>query len=104
MPRYTEEHYEDVARLLDTYCGVTVRLIAQDFADLFAADNPRVCEVGSNHGPDDICGPACLRGGFNHAAFLRACGIEAPHYHIGQPGDRQFEGEAKDCPFCRIEP
>ena len=23
------------------------------------------------------------------------------HYHIAQPGDRQFEGRTKDCPFCK---
>ena len=86
MPRYTTAHHEDVAGILASYtlCKLPDRCeschnhrgTVMRFADLFAADNPPVCEVGSNHGPDDICGPACLRGGFDRAEFLRACGIE----------------------------
>ena len=93
MRRYTEEQYGDVARVLSTarervnYTEGLVleqmprvrehlQFVAEDFAALFTADNPPVCEVGSNHGPDDICGPACLRGGFDCAEFLRDCGLE----------------------------
>ncbi|KKL08608.1 hypothetical protein LCGC14_2574110, partial [marine sediment metagenome] len=88
MPRYSKGHYE-VAQLIKALIVVSegpgapyVRSqvysanLVSLFADLFAADNPPVCEVGSNHGPDDICGPACLRGGFGRAGFLLACGLE----------------------------
>lgn len=75
MSVYQKRHYEDVAKLLDSYCGldyshdeegnhklplvrspinITVRHIMLDFADLFAADNPK----------------------FDRGRFLRACGLE----------------------------
>ena len=70
--RYRQEHYEDVAELLEdqlssapplnwighiaeTETNATVKRIASRFADLFAADNPL----------------------FNRGAFLATCGLES---------------------------
>ncbi len=85
--RYTKQHYEDVATILreakriETDIG---RLIpsegyADEFADLFAIDNPlrciicgdvgtRFCEVpGMEHTFED---------GFDREGFFAACGLE----------------------------
>lgn len=79
MPRYTEEHYKDVAHILKHHCqppysGPLPPHLARDFADLFAADNPPTCQVGHHDGP---CGAVCLVGGFDRERFLEACGVEA---------------------------
>ncbi|KKL54077.1 hypothetical protein LCGC14_2269030 [marine sediment metagenome] len=78
--RYSKRHYEDVARILradrmearirpedDTLANVTA-----DFADLFAADNPRCAFLDCQ-----------MHKGFDRARFLAACGLEP-----------------KNCPLC----
>ena len=77
MRRYSEGHYEDVARTLTDfwadsnnwllYLGVPHKL-AEHFADLFATDCPAKCSVGSH--------AICLTEGFDRAKFLRDCGLE----------------------------
>ena len=79
--RYQKSQIEDVARILRRRYYplhrdkvVAWRGLADDFADLFAADNPPVCQVGSHYGP---CTPtACLIKGFDREQFLAAWGLE----------------------------
>lgn len=99
MSRYTKEHYEDVARTLtdfwadsanwSLYCEVPSELV-RNFADLFAADNPKTCihcgylESAFDLAAGEICDSADGRtrdehnfeGGFDRAQFLAACGLK----------------------------
>ena len=96
MRRYTEEHYEDVARLLSKHDALNrpveradskghrpMEAVAKDFADLFAADSPRSCS--HCYQPDEATATkAChafhqkhnFVSRFDRTAFLRACGIK----------------------------
>ncbi len=90
--RYQKRHYEDVAFILGchtTAAGMDnekermkwLAWIANSFADLFAADNPDYC----SHclvvkGTTEPCWDAYdkehnFKGGFDHSAFLTACGL-----------------------------
>ena len=40
MSKYQEQHYEDVGKLIQRTNGCSIRYTAEQFADLFAADNP----------------------------------------------------------------
>ena len=85
MSKYQEQHYEDVAAIIRSLVSVeegpgvpypisqvsSLSLVVQ-FADLFAADNPPSCSVGSHDGP---CTPACRIDGFDRERFLKACGL-----------------------------
>ena len=87
--RYKQEHYEDVAELMRRANRVEPRAtsplnyepLVRDFADLFAADNPRRCFADKDHAGD--CDDGCLTGegpsneGFDRARFLAACGLES---------------------------
>lgn len=78
--RYTQEHYEDVARLLKG--PPTTQGIVHDFADLFATDNPPLCpncKVSVAGVRTDCSTPevAHILGGFDRAQFLVACGLES---------------------------
>ncbi|KKL69488.1 hypothetical protein LCGC14_2114440 [marine sediment metagenome] len=89
MSRYTKQHYEDVARLLakkspNHPAMIMVKAVCEDFADLFAADNPPVC---IHCGQSPVSSGLCLggqqqylnhevKGGFNPKQFLAACGLE----------------------------
>jgi hypothetical protein len=89
--RYQKKHSEDVARILRDYLskptvGRVFHLdrpnICQDFADLFAADNPPVCRYCRNtpRSAWSLCvGPSTHEygGGFDRAQFLAACGLES---------------------------
>ena len=95
--RYQKSQIEDVARILhdawgeaidvggmaDRYMAdTTVGNLAEDFADLFAVDNPQRC-LSCTSTPDQESGYPCLHpaghdwGGFNRAKFLSACGLES---------------------------
>ena len=99
MSRYTKQHYEDVARTLKeqaTYysgivndgqaivAGVVLGRTIEDFADLFAADNPPACQVCGYTGTTGTGSPFCcqsmqghnFKGGFDGKQFLEACGLE----------------------------
>ena len=84
--RYQKSQIEDVARILAeekhfqetsgrpegmSAAGAVINL-QHTFADLFAADNPPMCRVGSHDGP---CTPVCWLDGFNREQFLAACGL-----------------------------
>ena len=83
MSRYSKEHYEDVARLLngviihaereERFVDVLlVELLVEEFADLFAADSPPACRthgiIGSER-KDDCPNDR----GFDRERFLAAC-------------------------------
>jgi hypothetical protein len=90
--RYTKQHYEDVAGLLNKQPVASVGSLYQavkrmgdGFADLFAADNPACCiQCGDDAGSTAVCISVGGRsydehnfeGGFNRARFLAACGLE----------------------------
>ncbi len=86
--RYQEKHYEDVAYIFATR-GMPDIVRAQltgDFADLFAADNPKCCiHCGYVKGATEICDPAggplrdehTFEYGFDRDQFLTACGLES---------------------------
>ena len=103
MPRYTQAHYEDVARILaEGHIGLgasksayhrglggiaALKQVAYDFADLFTANNPRRCERCTAPFPRSE-GEVCMSArygtpgdhqfsGFDRAEFLRACGVES---------------------------
>ncbi|KKL11851.1 hypothetical protein LCGC14_2541600, partial [marine sediment metagenome] len=77
MSRYTKGHYEDVARVLSMACkrvayseGLMpkalprvreyVGFIAEDFANLFAADNPSTCShCDKRRGIGTVCPSPC---------------------------------------------
>ncbi|KKL74974.1 hypothetical protein LCGC14_2059480 [marine sediment metagenome] len=82
--RYQSKHYEDVARIIavemDDHPGrpnrtPTLRAVARQFADLFAADNPKRCTF---HGDHNIgYSEDCKITGFDREQFLAACGLES---------------------------
>ena len=84
--RYTEKHYEDVASILHEAKRIETdigRLLpsegyADEFADLFAADNPQRCtaHIACPYNRSDGRDNDCHIYGFNRARFLAACGIE----------------------------
>lgn len=98
--RYTKQQYEDVARILVQRRVPTVgeglgRIrnaaltdVANDFAALFAADNPPTCRhrdiLGKSIPLDSIHGEGeCEQtGGFNRDQFLEACGLETKETHM----------------------
>ena len=90
MAGYQEKHYEDVARLLNKQPVASVgslyqavKRMGEDFADLFAADNPRTCPgCGDKEGTKSICAHSCgahhiFTGGFDRERFLAACGLKS---------------------------
>ncbi len=73
--RYQTEHYEDVAAILKFHCGQVSIVVVGDFADLFAADNPKRCTF---HGDHNIgYSKDCKITGFDREQFLAACGLES---------------------------
>lgn len=89
MSRYTKQHYEDVARLLAGNRDATglvrerngaIGDLANDFADLFAADNPPTCiDCGARRGetdPNSDPGAHLYEHHFDRERFLAACGLE----------------------------
>ncbi len=95
--RYQKSHYEDVASILHEAKRIEVdigRLIpaagyADEFADLFAADNPLSCNIcRAPKGETALCfggvlgaasnppGEHDFTGGFDPEWFLAACGVE----------------------------
>ncbi len=85
MSRYTKQHYEDVAKLLSDSSGyigtadAVVTSLINDFADLFAADNPpfcRNCDIPHSVHYVQREGLHEYTGGFNRKPFLEACGLE----------------------------
>ena len=92
MSRFTKEHYEDVARLLNKQPVASVgslyqavKRMGEDFAGLFAADNPKCCiHCGYVKGTTGICDSAngqlrdehTFEYGFDREQFLAACGLE----------------------------
>ena len=95
--RYQSKHYEDVARLLNKQPVASVgslyqavKRMGEDFADLFAADNPRICNIcRAPKGETALCfgsvlgrasnppGEHNFQGGFDRTQFLAACGLES---------------------------
>ena len=88
--RYQKRHYEDVARILRPYANTAERgmfqTIGDNFADLFAADNPDsvYCAYCDTTSPDDSClgqhpeeEPFTYHYGFSRERFLAACGLES---------------------------
>ena len=85
MSRYSEMHYEDVAKALKENRDWALRLdnahargvmasTIGTFADLFAADNPKRCVTSPfNHDFHDCV----LAGGFDREQFLAACRLES---------------------------
>lgn len=82
--RYQEKHYEDAARILREHKGCCkTEWVADDFADLFAANNPPTCRVCGESAAG--APPPCERydghhewtGGFDREQFLSACGLES---------------------------
>ncbi|KKL14520.1 hypothetical protein LCGC14_2514850 [marine sediment metagenome] len=92
--RYQKRHYEDVTYIFATR-GMPDIVRAQlvgDFADLFAADNPRRCFANEEHVGD--CTDGCLTGtgpdneGFDREQFLATCGLEVGgRIHDGRCGE-----------------
>lgn len=91
--RYQEKHYEDMIAILSGYTtdgpsneerhgSRTARRIARDFADLFAADNPRYCgHCGQLEGVTEICHAPDEEHiwdgiGFDRDKFLATCGLK----------------------------
>ncbi len=95
--RYQKSQIEDVARILHDAWGeaidvggmadrymtdTTVGNLAEDFADLFAVDNPPSCGYcGSFNDVADTRYARCPNGceyerGFDRAKFLSACGLK----------------------------
>jgi hypothetical protein len=90
--RYTQEHYEDVARIIASHVRpalnpstpapyIQPRCLVDDFADLFAADNPpvmgRCCDpVPPNEFVAAECTNYIVVSGFNRDRFLSACGLD----------------------------
>ena len=96
--RYRQEHYDDVATIVQCHCVRSclcercclVRGMASMFADLFAADNPRICNIcRAPKGETALCfgsvlgrasnppGEHNFQGGFDREQFLAACGLES---------------------------
>jgi len=76
--RYQSKHYEDVAAILRRrtshpplthWCW---EVIGRDFANLFAADNPKRCTFHGEH--DTGYSEDCKITGFDPEQFLAACG------------------------------
>jgi len=102
---YSKQHYEDVTRILSR-CIVsgttgsrgsaiwadkaTAQGIAQDFADLFAADNPKRCTFHGDH--DTGYSEDCKITGFDRERFLAACGLQGEVGCIVEPEPQ--------CPHC----
>ena len=82
--RYQKRHYEDVAEIVLNHIwhrpvGYMSRDLAEDFADLFAADNPPFCSDCGDEKGTTICTHSCgdhhaFIGGFDREQFLTACG------------------------------
>ncbi len=80
MSRYSKEHYEDVATILKRQTA-PVSLV-NEFADLFAADNPPTCQLSDHHS-----GVCSFGGGFNSGRFLVTCGLEPESKGTHLPSD-----------------
>ena len=92
--RYQKSQIEDVARLIkdswpeavpEDVNEVILFSLANKFADLFAADNPKCCiHCGYVKGATDICDSAdgrlrdehTFEYGFDRDKFLTACGLK----------------------------
>jgi hypothetical protein len=96
--RYQKSQIEDVARTLVNFWADPINRfsylhvppkLAQDFADLFAADNPPTCsicrlattdlleEAGCQYEPESgTTSQHDFEGGFDRERFLAACGLE----------------------------
>ncbi len=90
--RYQKSHYEDVAKVLKSaldrrprefprLSGMLAAIpLIDDFADLFAVDNPDVCcnwplKTNGLCGLPCPCGAHHPRDGFDREQFLVACGL-----------------------------
>jgi len=116
MSKYTKQHYEDVASLLDKQPVASVgslrqaiKRVVEDFADLFATDNPPTCIVCYQREgePGPTCFPSAERtghdfsGGFNREPFLAACGLEpGPRVPLSGPDADGNVPEPPECPNC----
>lgn len=100
--RYHKDTYGAVAQLLNKQPIASVgslyqavKRIGEDFADLFAADNPRRClGCGEQEPPGAVCqmpDEGHRFGGFDRERFLAACGLE-PERDPGWPNG--------ECPTC----
>ena len=83
MAKYQKEHYEDVAGILSEAKRIETdigRLLpsegyADEFADLFATDNPKRCSFHGDHNTG--YSGDCKITGFDREQFLEACGIKS---------------------------
>ncbi|KKM75074.1 hypothetical protein LCGC14_1393810 [marine sediment metagenome] len=83
--RYQKSQIEDVARILrrryyplHSKALVVWQGLVDEFADLFAADNPPTCIVSILSAPIAHERHDCvLEGGFARERFLAACGLES---------------------------
>ena len=71
--KYQKRHYEDVAKLVQSTNGCSIRYTAERFADLFATDNPGACSLPDGHYGD--CN-STRASGLDRERFLKACGLE----------------------------
>ncbi len=83
VSRYSQEHYEDVARIFAQYPRGLHDGVVKDFADLFAADSPPSSRCWNCGDSKDALEHICTRpneghrfGGFDRDPFLTACGLE----------------------------
>ncbi len=82
--RYQKSQIEDVAGIIAAGLAEhperpnrtpTLRAVARQFADLFAADNPKRCTFHGDH--DTGYSEDCKITGFSRKQFLAACGLES---------------------------
>ena len=129
MSKYQKRHYEDVARLVkeswpeavpEDVNEVILFSLANRFADLLAADNPRVCRVcGSSGRGGRFCfgasgrvtrstDPHIFSDGFDRERFLKACGLEPPRPYstsqLAATSDPEDIPPAEDEQLDRSEP
>jgi len=91
VSRYSKQHYEDVARILNYQryqacedVSDALDEVSDKFADLFVADNPKCCiHCGYVKGSTEVCDSAngqlrdehTFEYGFDREQFLAACGL-----------------------------
>jgi len=85
MTKYQKEHYEDVAQLLRDHAASAepaVQDLALAFANVFTADNPRICLYccRADKETTQFCtdpGEGHTFSGFDRELFLAACGLKS---------------------------